>query len=95
MEMTQSSPNQLKTLWEKEKLLLTSNFSFSHSVFKGTLPQTRKNQGLFGKGLNGGEQLTAYNMFLNNFRSDYLNGEPQRKNSRSNVATTIISLRYI
>ena len=24
----------LKTLWEKEKLLVTSNFSFSHSVFK-------------------------------------------------------------
>ena len=23
----------LKTLWEKEKLLLTSNFSFAHSVF--------------------------------------------------------------
>ena len=23
----------LKTLWEKEKLLVTSNFSFSHSVF--------------------------------------------------------------
>ena len=23
----------LKTLWEKEKLLLKSNFSFSHSVF--------------------------------------------------------------
>ena len=23
-----------KTLWEKEKLLVTSNFSFSHSVFK-------------------------------------------------------------
>ena len=23
----------LKTLWEKEKLLMTSNFSFSHSVF--------------------------------------------------------------
>ena len=22
-----------KTLWEKEKLLITSNFSFSHSVF--------------------------------------------------------------
>ena len=22
-----------KTLWEKEKLLVTSNFSFSHSVF--------------------------------------------------------------
>ena len=23
----------LKTLWEKEKLLVTSNFSFAHSVF--------------------------------------------------------------
>ena len=25
--------SRLKTLWEKEKLLVTSNFSFSHSVF--------------------------------------------------------------
>ena len=40
-----------KTLWEKEKLLITSNFSFSHSVFKRLVLQTRKNQGLFGKGL--------------------------------------------
>ena len=28
-----------------------SNFSFSHSVFKRLAQQTRKNQGLFGKGL--------------------------------------------
>ena len=28
-----SSTRLLKTLWEKEKLLVTSNFSFSHSVF--------------------------------------------------------------
>ena len=41
-----------KTLWEKEKLLITSNFSFSHSVFKRLVPHTRKIQGLFGKGLN-------------------------------------------
>ena len=27
------STDLLKTLWEKEKLLVTSNFSFSHSVF--------------------------------------------------------------
>ena len=27
------NPSVLKTLWEKEKLLVTSNFSFSHSVF--------------------------------------------------------------
>ena len=28
-----SSTSVLKTLWEKKKLLITSNFSFSHSVF--------------------------------------------------------------
>ena len=38
-----------KTLWEKEKLLVTSNFSFSYSVFKRLVQQTRENQGLFGK----------------------------------------------
>ena len=27
------STSLLKTLWEEEKLLVTSNFSFSHSVF--------------------------------------------------------------
>ena len=35
----------------KEKLLDTSNFSFSQSVFQRLVWQTRKNQGLFGKGL--------------------------------------------
>ena len=40
-----------KKLWEKEKLLVTSNFSFSHSVFKRLPLQTRKIKGLFGKGL--------------------------------------------
>ena len=37
-------------LWDKEKLLVTSNFSFSYSVFKRHVLQTRKKQGLFGKG---------------------------------------------
>ena len=49
--MTGSSLKGLKTLLEKEKLLATINFSFSRSVFKTFLQQTRKNQGLFGKGL--------------------------------------------
>ena len=40
-----------KTLWEKEKLLIRNNFSFSHSVFKRHVLQTRTNQGLFGKGV--------------------------------------------
>ena len=38
-----------KTLWEKEKLLVTSNFSFSYGVFKRLVLQTRKDQGLLGK----------------------------------------------
>ena len=49
--MAESSLIGLKTLWEKEKLLVTSNFSFSYSVFQRLLNQTLKNQGLFGKGL--------------------------------------------
>ena len=48
--MAESSQKWLKTLWEKEKLLDTSNLSFSHSVFKRLVLQTRKNKGLFGKG---------------------------------------------
>ena len=51
--MTKSCPKWYKTLWEKEKLLVTSNFSFSHSVFKRLAVQTSKNQGVFGKELNG------------------------------------------
>ena len=35
----------------KGEMLVTSNFSFSYSVFKRLVLQTRKNQGLFGKGL--------------------------------------------
>ena len=37
-----------KTLCEKEKLLILSNFFFSQSVFKLIVLQTRKNNGLFG-----------------------------------------------
>ena len=36
-----------------EKLLLTSNFSFSHSVFKRLALQTCKNKGLFWKDYHG------------------------------------------
>ena len=49
--MPESSPNEKKTIWEKEKLLATSNFYFSHSVFKRLVLNTRENQGLFGKRL--------------------------------------------
>ena len=52
MKMTEGSWNQLKTVLEKEKLLVMSNFSFSNSVFKRILLQTHENQGLFGKRLS-------------------------------------------
>ena len=51
MKMAESSPNGYKLLWEREKLLNTSNFSFFYSVFKNLERQTHKNQGLSGKGL--------------------------------------------
>ena len=62
MKMAQSSSNGLKTLWEKKKLLVRSNFSFSHSVFKRPLLQTHKNQGLFGKRLTH-YQTTNFRLF--------------------------------
>ena len=65
MKMEESSPSGYKTLWEKEKLLITSNFSFSHSVFKRLRLQTRKNQGLFGKGLNKCSSLILRKNYLN------------------------------
>ena len=52
MKMVESFPKAEKTLREKEKLLVTSNFSFSLSAFKRLVLQTRKNKGLFGKGLS-------------------------------------------
>ena len=43
-----------------EKLLVASNYSFSHGVFKGHVLQTRKNQGLFGKGLTHSHTMTPF-----------------------------------
>ena len=40
-----------KTLWEKEKLLIMSNFSFSHNVLKSCLLLMRQNEYLWSKGL--------------------------------------------
>ena len=59
MKRMESSLKGQKTLWEKEKLLVMSNFSFSHHVFKGLVLQTHKNQGLFGKGLIVTFQLSS------------------------------------
>ena len=42
----------LKTLWEKEKLLVMSNFSFFHSVFKRLVSQGRQKVSLCGNVLS-------------------------------------------
>ena len=65
MNMAESSPNGQKTLWEKEKLLVTSNFSFTHSVFKRLVLQTCKNQGLFEKGLTVNTKSRVLKAFEN------------------------------
>ena len=57
-----NSTKGLKTLWEKETLLVTSNVSFSHSVFNRLVLQTRENKGLFGKELKGGFLLRLQNL---------------------------------
>ena len=64
--MAECSLNGLKTLCEKEKLLVISNFSFSDGVFKRLVLQTRENKGLFGKGLScESEDLVSCYSFFN------------------------------
>ena len=52
--------------WEKEKLLVTSNFSFPLSVFKRLALHTRKNQGLFGKRLKKTPEFSPFSMMFSN-----------------------------
>ena len=49
-----------KTLWEKEKLLMTSNFSSSRNVLERHVCQTHKIKGLFGKGLTHFHTMTPF-----------------------------------
>ena len=41
-----------KTLWVKEKILVTSIFSFSHNVYQRCFPEGHEMSSLSGKGLN-------------------------------------------
>ena len=75
MKMAESSPKKKKTLWEKEKLLVTSNFSFFHSVFKRFLLQTSKIKGLFWKGL----KKNVNNIKVPQKHFDFLTSFPRRR----------------
>ena len=54
---------QKKALWEKEKLLVTSNFSFSHNVFKSCLLLMHQNEYLWSKGLRAIQPPRCINPF--------------------------------
>ena len=51
MKMAEMFSKRTENTRKRRFLLIMSNFSFSHSVFKRIVLQTRKNHGLFGKGL--------------------------------------------
>ena len=53
-----------KHLWEKEKLLVKSNFPFSQIVFERLMQQTHKNQGLFEKGLTLDHTIPGFNNLM-------------------------------
>ena len=69
---------------KKEKLLVTSNFSFSYGVFKRLVLQKRKIQGLFGKGINllvgKSDQMVS---------SDRINQDQTTQNGASDLILTL------
>ena len=62
-KMAENYQNILKTRWEKEKLLVTSNFSFSHIVFKRPVSQGRQKVSLCGNGLTLYHTIPTFNDF--------------------------------
>ena len=79
-----------------EKLLVTSNFSFSLSVFRRFVLQTRKIKGLFGKGLSLSwkchRQISALHRTIPNFNDleakRYL--QPFRENEKMPVVSIFL-----
>ena len=51
--------------WKKEKLLVMSNFSFSHSVFKRLVSQVHQKVSLCGNGLNNVNIWSIYPQHFN------------------------------
>ena len=52
----------MKTLWEKEKLLVPSNFSFSHNVFHNYISILHQNAALCGNGILTHYQTTNFRL---------------------------------
>ena len=51
-ERVTEKSEKMKTPWEKEKMLFTSYFSLSYSIFMRLILQACKSRGLFQKGFN-------------------------------------------
>ena len=64
----------LKTLWEKEKMLVTSIFSFSLNVFKRLFTQGRLKSGWFGKELKEEILVTSIVFFSHNIFEHFFVG---------------------
>ena len=73
-----------KTLWQKEKLLVLSNFSFCHNVFKSLLLRMCQNASISGKGLNRCPQADIILIHLQQltFENILANGEIDYYTSR-------------
>ena len=84
--------NFMKTLWEKEKLLVTSNFSFSHSGFKKLVLQKCKIQGLFGKGLTLpiDKNLDQPKLKVDEFANNKMNGAEKLYLDLAGVANIVL-----
>ena len=80
IEMQNKYPIGWKTLWEKEKLLVTSNFSFSHNVFHNYISLVHQNAALCGNGLR----------FLFTKRSRYISFVK----SKNNLSGTVMLIFY-
>ena len=60
MKMAEISSKGQKTLWEEEKLFITSKFSFSHSVFKRLVLKTHKNMLVWENVITSSKQTNTH-----------------------------------
>ena len=67
MKMAESSKEGTETLWEKEKSLVASNFSFSHRVFQSLVYRQNQIHDLI------------YEIYHFIYASNFIHTEPQKK----------------
>ena len=73
MEMAAKFSKRIEnTVEKKEKLLITSNFSFSHSVFKRLVSQGRQKVSLCGNGLTLPLLLMTQGFFVDHVDQDQI-----------------------